>query len=92
MGLVYADIRLSNPRNVELKPLAVNALVDTGAVTLCNSSATLDTPARMFGFDWRAIAVSRKFMGSSMPSLTSGSRQSAWRDDGIGKFPRNRLK
>nr|VFK17838.1 MAG: clan AA aspartic protease, AF_0612 family [Candidatus Kentron sp. LFY] len=35
MGLVYADIQLSNPRDTELKPLATNALVDTGAVTLC---------------------------------------------------------
>nr|VFK38902.1 MAG: clan AA aspartic protease, AF_0612 family [Candidatus Kentron sp. SD]VFK43188.1 MAG: clan AA aspartic protease, AF_0612 family [Candidatus Kentron sp. SD] len=35
MGLVYVDIRLSNPRHTELKPLAINALVDTGAVTLC---------------------------------------------------------
>nr|VFJ70088.1 MAG: hypothetical protein BECKDK2373B_GA0170837_12662 [Candidatus Kentron sp. DK] len=59
---------------------------------LRNSSSELDAPARMFGFDWRAIAVSRKFMGSSMPSLVSRSRQSAWRDDGTGEFPRNRLK
>nr|VFJ99702.1 MAG: clan AA aspartic protease, AF_0612 family [Candidatus Kentron sp. LFY] len=35
MGLVYVDIQLSNPRNTELKPLATNALVDIGAVTLC---------------------------------------------------------
>ena len=41
---------------------------------LCNFSSKLDTAARMFGFDWRAIAVSRKFRGSSMPSLTSRSR------------------
>ncbi len=32
---MYAEIELSNPRNGELKPLAVNALVDTGAITLC---------------------------------------------------------
>jgi len=35
MGLVYAEIQLSNPRNPELKPLTTNALVDTGAITLC---------------------------------------------------------
>jgi len=35
MGLVYAEIQLSNPRNTELKPLTTNALVDTGAITLC---------------------------------------------------------
>nr|VFJ45744.1 MAG: hypothetical protein BECKDK2373B_GA0170837_10117 [Candidatus Kentron sp. DK] len=45
----------------------------------------------MFGVGWRAIAVSRKFMGSSMPSLASGSRQSAWRDDGIDEFSLRRL-
>lgn len=35
MGIVYADIELSNPKQAGLKPVAVKALVDTGAVTLC---------------------------------------------------------
>lgn len=35
MGLVYAPISLSNPREPDLHALEVDALVDTGAVTLC---------------------------------------------------------
>jgi len=35
MGHLFAEIRLSNPRRSELKPLVVNALVDTGALMLC---------------------------------------------------------
>ena len=35
MGLIHAEIDLSNPRNRELTSLKVNALVDTGAITLC---------------------------------------------------------
>ncbi|MEK9150074.1 MAG: clan AA aspartic protease [Candidatus Desantisbacteria bacterium] len=35
MGHIYAKIRLSNPRESEVKPVEVNALVDTGAITLC---------------------------------------------------------
>jgi clan AA aspartic protease len=35
MGLVYANITLSNPRLPELKPMEVTALVDTGALHLC---------------------------------------------------------
>ena len=35
MGLVYADIELANPKNGGLKPIAVKALVDTGAMTIC---------------------------------------------------------
>ena len=35
MGLVYADIELSNPKRPSLRPIAVKALVDTGAMTLC---------------------------------------------------------
>ena len=35
MGHIYAKIRLSNPRESDLKPVEVNALVDTGAITLC---------------------------------------------------------
>ena len=35
MGLVYADITLSNPRLPELKPMAVKALADTGAFLTC---------------------------------------------------------
>ena len=35
MELVYAAVTLSNPRYPELKPMQVNALVDSGAVTMC---------------------------------------------------------
>ena len=35
MGLVHATIQLSNPREPALQALEVDALVDTGAVTLC---------------------------------------------------------
>jgi len=35
VGMVHADIRLSNPRKPKLKPMAVTALVDTGAMTIC---------------------------------------------------------
>ena len=37
MGLVYADIELANAKNGSLKSMAVRALVDTGAMTLCIS-------------------------------------------------------
>ncbi len=35
MGLVYANIQLSNPKKPDLRPLTVKAMVDTGAVMLC---------------------------------------------------------
>jgi clan AA aspartic protease len=35
MGLVTARIELCNPRKPRLKPLAVQALVHTGAMTIC---------------------------------------------------------
>ncbi len=35
MGLIYADIELANAKNGSLKSMAVRALVDTGAMTLC---------------------------------------------------------
>lgn len=35
MGHVFANIELSNPRDPALRPIALRALVDTGAVTLC---------------------------------------------------------
>ena len=35
MGLVYAAIELINPKQSGLNPMGVNALVDTGAITLC---------------------------------------------------------
>lgn len=35
MGMIHADIRLSNPTKPELNPLTVRALVDTGAMTIC---------------------------------------------------------
>ena len=35
MGLIFADIMLSNARNDNLDPMMVNALVDSGALHLC---------------------------------------------------------
>ena len=35
MGHVFADIELSNPRQPDLAPVKVKALVDTGALMLC---------------------------------------------------------
>lgn len=35
MGHVFADIELSNPRQPDLIPMKVRALVDTGALMLC---------------------------------------------------------
>ena len=37
MGLIYTDIELINPRESALNPMKVEALVDTGAVTICIS-------------------------------------------------------
>ena len=35
MGHVFAEIELSNPRQEDLTPLTMKALVDTGALMLC---------------------------------------------------------
>ncbi len=39
MGLTYSKIKLSNPRNAALLPIELNALVDTGALTMCISQS-----------------------------------------------------
>ena len=35
MGMIRAEIELSNPKDSSLKPIVINALVDTGAITVC---------------------------------------------------------
>lgn len=35
MGMIHAEIELANPTQPQLNPLVVDALVDTGAMTLC---------------------------------------------------------
>jgi clan AA aspartic protease len=35
MGLIRAEFELSNPKDPSLKPIKVEALVDTGAMTIC---------------------------------------------------------
>ena len=35
MGMINADIELANPRKPDLQPLAVQALVHTGVMTIC---------------------------------------------------------
>ena len=35
MGIITTNVELSNPRQPQLRPLEVSALVDTGAMTIC---------------------------------------------------------
>jgi clan AA aspartic protease len=35
MGLIYADVQLTNVRDADLAPIVVHALVDSGALHLC---------------------------------------------------------
>ena len=35
MGMIRAEIELGNPTKPDLKPMTVEALVDTGAMTIC---------------------------------------------------------
>jgi clan AA aspartic protease len=35
MGVITASIELSNPRQPQLSPMSISALVDTGAMTIC---------------------------------------------------------
>ena len=35
MGIISATVELSNPKQPQLSPLNVSALVDTGAMTIC---------------------------------------------------------
>lgn len=35
MGHIFAEIKLSNPRNPNLAPIITRALADTGALMLC---------------------------------------------------------
>lgn len=37
MGLIYTDITLSNPASSSILPIHVQALADTGSITLCIS-------------------------------------------------------
>lgn len=35
MGLIHSKVILKNPRNSKIKPIEINALVDSGALHLC---------------------------------------------------------
>lgn len=35
MGLISVEVELANPKEPKLKPMTVEALVDTGAMTIC---------------------------------------------------------
>ena len=35
MGIINVEVSLANPQRAELRPVQVQALVDTGAITLC---------------------------------------------------------
>ena len=40
MGMINAEIELSNPSDPDLSSLSVEALVDTGAMTICFRSTS----------------------------------------------------
>ncbi len=42
MGLIYTNITLINPRNTSISSIKTQALVDTGAITLCISQQIAD--------------------------------------------------
>jgi clan AA aspartic protease len=35
MGIIHVEVALSNPQKTNMRPVQVQALVDTGAITLC---------------------------------------------------------
>jgi len=35
MGIIHVEVALSNPQKADMRPVQVQALVDTGAITLC---------------------------------------------------------
>ena len=35
MGIIHVEVELSNPQKANMRPVQVQALVDTGAITLC---------------------------------------------------------
>ena len=64
MGHVFAEIELSNPRQPDLAPVKVKALVDTGALMLCipehvalQLSLTTESMREVSVADWRDLNV-----------------------------------
>ena len=56
MGLIYAKITLKNPRNVKIKPVNVDALVDSGALHLC-IPAHLQIQLKLEEIDKKEVAL-----------------------------------
>lgn len=56
MGLILADVELSNAREDDLLPMTVNALVDSGALHLCIPQHVA-TQLRLLVLDRREVAI-----------------------------------
>src|SRR3954469_20201612 len=56
MGLIYADLEISNPAKDELTPIKARALVDTGALFLC-IPAHIATQLKLKEFEQREVTI-----------------------------------
>ena len=56
MGLIHAKIILKNPRNTKIKPVDVEALVDSGALHLC-IPAHLQIQLKLEEIDQKEVAL-----------------------------------
>ena len=56
MGLIHAKITLKNPRNEKIKPVAVEALVGSGALHLC-IPAHLQIQLKLEEIDQKEVAL-----------------------------------
>ena len=56
MGLVHAKVVLKNPRNVKIKPLEVESLVDSGSLHLC-IPAHLQVQLKLEAIDQKEVTL-----------------------------------
>jgi clan AA aspartic protease len=56
MGLIYANLKISNPVNESLSPITAKALVDKGALFLC-IPAHIATQLKLKEFEQREVTI-----------------------------------
>ena len=75
MGHVFTEIELSNPRNIDLAPVRVKALADTGALMLrIPEHIALQLKLETESIREVSVADDQKYLGSFFPDIGNFDR------------------
>ena len=86
MGLIFAEIMLSNARNDNLDPMMVNALVDSGALHLCIPQHVANQ-LELLELDRREVTIANAYRDAQKIKGEGDAQAASIYAEGFGRDP-----